>query len=60
MSTTEPPATPPAQKQTVSTNSVDAHTHEITAEERAVVVGKCVKRATAANEVVDVLVDIAG
>ena len=49
MSTTEPPA----QEQT-------GHTHEISAEERAVVVGKCVRNSTGANEVIEVLVDIAG
>ena len=36
------------------------HAHGIDSEVRAVVVGKCLTKATEENQVIDVLVDIAG
>ena len=51
-------STPPAGQ--VTTSSQPGHTHTVNGESRAVVVGKSLTKATAANQVVDVLVDIAG
>lgn len=48
--------TPPEQ----STGEQPAHKHSISSAERAVVVGKCLKGATGANQVIEILVDIAG
>lgn len=42
------------------TENQPAHKHAISEAERAVVVGKCLKPATAPNKVIEVLVDIAG
>ena len=44
----------------VTTSSQPAHNHTIHSESRAVVVGKSLTKATGANQVIDVLVDIAG
>ena len=51
--------TPPSSGQ-VTTSSQSAHNHGIGSEDRAVVVGKSLAKASAANQVIDVLVDIAG
>ena len=42
------------------TSTESVHKHAVGSEDRAVVVGKCLTRATAANQVIDILVDIAG
>ena len=56
--------TPPAGGATpateVTTSSQLGHNHGIGSESRAVVVGKSLNKATGANQVIDVLVDIAG
>ena len=44
----------------VTTSSQPTHIHAIGSESRAVVVGKSLTKASAANQVIDVLVDIAG
>lgn len=51
-------STPPTTD--VTTSSQPGHNHGIGSESRAVVVGKSLSKATAANQVIDVLVDIAG
>ena len=49
-----------AQAAQVTTSSQTAHNHGIGSESRAVVVGKSLNKATGANQVIEVLVDIAG
>ena len=49
-----------SEQEEMRTGDQPVHKHAITSEDRAVVVGKCLKPATAANEVIEVLVDIAG
>ncbi len=44
----------------VTTSSQAAHNHGIGSEDRAVVVGKSMTKASGANQIIDVLVDIAG
>ena len=51
-------STPPAAE--VTTSSQAGHNHGIGSESRAVVVGKSLNKATGANQVIEVLVDIAG
>ncbi len=51
-------STPPAAE--VTTSSQLGHNHGIGSESRAVVVGKSLNKATGANQVIEVLVDIAG
>ena len=43
-----------------STGTQTTHKHAVPDADRAVVVGKCLKATTAANEEIEVLVDIAG
>ncbi len=51
-------STPPATE--VTTSEQPTHIHAINGESRATVVGKSLTKASAANQVIDVLVDIAG
>ena len=51
-------STPPATE--VTTSAQPTHQHGIGSESRAVVVGKSLNKATGANQVIEVLVDIAG
>ena len=44
----------------VPTSTEAAHKHAVPAVGRAVVVGKCLKKATRENQEVEMLVDIAG
>ena len=50
--------TPPAAE--VTTSNQPTHNHAIHGESRAVVVGKSLTKASGANQVIDILVDIAG
>ncbi len=51
-------STSPASE--VTTSSQPVHNHGIDSESRAVVVGKCLTKASGPNKVIEVLVDIAG
>ena len=51
-------STPPAGQ--VTTSSQPSHDHAVGSESRATVVGKSLTKVSAANQVIDVLVDIAG
>ena len=49
-----------AQADAACASTQTAHKHTVPDADRAVVVGKCLKATTAANEEIEVLVDIAG
>ena len=60
MSDTQPPSQTPSEPEEPGTGIQPVHKHDIKPADRAEVVGKCLKPATGANKVIEVLVDIAG